>query len=109
MWRQVKDGQDVSGSGDKGVGVNMKTGPYGRQGIWGDEGTLSALQRQGETETKRDMHLALNSKKKYQLKKGSNNVTIQHIERDIKDQQIRTSQAHNKVALNAACKDREYW
>lgn len=30
----------------------MKTGPYGEQGGWSNGGSVSALQRQGETEQK---------------------------------------------------------
>lgn len=31
----------------------MKTGPYGEKGVWSNGRSVSALQRQGETETKK--------------------------------------------------------
>lgn len=57
MQRHIWDGQDVSGQGGRrkleggGVSHKMKTGPYGVEGFWSDE-SVSALQKQGETETK---------------------------------------------------------
>lgn len=40
-------------------GVNMKTGPYGEEGFWSNGRSVSALQRQGETETKRKKKFSL--------------------------------------------------
>lgn len=34
-------------------GANMKTGPYGEEGFWSNGRSVSALQRQGKTETRK--------------------------------------------------------
>lgn len=41
-----------SGKEEGAVGIDMKTGPYGEKGVWSNGRSVSALQRQGETETK---------------------------------------------------------
>lgn len=54
MLHQIWDGQDVlSQERTREPGVNMKTGPYGEKGVWSNGRSVSALQRQGETETKK--------------------------------------------------------
>lgn len=54
MLHQIWDGQDVlSQERRREPGVNMKTGPYGEKGVWSNGRSVSALQRQGETETKK--------------------------------------------------------
>ena len=55
-----------SGKGGGSRGVNMKTGPYGEEGDWSNGRSVSALQRQGETETE-EKHLV--QPKKVNLKR----------------------------------------
>lgn len=59
MQRHIWDGQDVSGQAGRMEELagwrgshKMKTGPYGAEGFWSDGGSVSALRKQGETETK---------------------------------------------------------